>query len=253
MVVAIIPARYASSRFPGKPLAIIAGRSMISRVYERVLASTLVQRVVVATDDARIYKHVLEFGGRALMTGPDHTNGTSRVAEAAAALPGATIVVNVQGDEPFIDPGSIDQLVATFNDPLVDIATLAHPIFEQDALLSPHVVKVVRSTAGRALYFSRHAVPYLRDVPVGQWVSEGLHLQHIGLYAYRAPVLARLIELPPHPLEAAESLEQLRWLAGGLSIQVEITDTPSRGIDTPEDLRAAEDHLRRRAEKPIDD
>ena len=246
MVLAVIPARYASTRFPGKPLAMIAGKSMIQRVYEQVLASTQVQKTVVATDDERIRDHVVGFGGEVLMTSPEHSNGTGRVAEAAGYFGQATVVVNVQGDEPFIDPGSIDDLVKAFADPLVDIATLAHPITEESALLSPNVVKVVRSNSGRALYFSRHAIPYLRDRAVGTWINQQAHLQHIGLYAYRAPVLRRLAQLPPHPVEINEALEQLRWLAHDLNINVALTTNPGRGIDTPADLAAAEQWLLRK-------
>ena len=244
MVLAVIPARYASTRFPGKPLAMIVGKSMIQRVYEQVLASTQVQRTVVATDDERIRAHVAGFGGEVILTSVDHSNGTGRVAEAATHFPEAEIVVNVQGDEPFIDPASVDALVTAFDDPLVDIATLAHPLSEESALLSPNVVKVVRSVSGRALYFSRHAVPFLRDHRVGTWINEGAHLQHIGLYAYRAPVLQGLAELPPHPLERQESLEQLRWLAHDLNISVSLAGKPSRGIDTPADLLDVEEWLR---------
>ena len=243
MVLAVIPARYASTRFPGKPLAMIAGKSMIQRVYEQVLASTQVQKIVVATDDERIWQHVTEFGGEVLMTSPDHSNGTARVAEASRQYPEATIIVNVQGDEPFVDSATVDNLVLAFTDSLVDIATPAHPITEEAALLSPNVVKVVRSASGRALYFSRHAIPYLRDQPVGTWIHQQTHLQHVGLYAYRAPILQRLVELPPHPLELNESLEQLRWLAHDLTIKVTLTDKRSRGIDTPADLAEAERRL----------
>lgn len=243
MTLALIPARYASTRFPGKPLADMAGKSMIRRVWERVSACTEIDRAVVATDDERIYEHVLSTGGEAVMTRPDHGSGTDRVAEAAALFPSASIVVNVQGDEPFIAPEQITAVVAPFVDPTVKITTLAHPITDERALLSPNVVKVVRNPAGRAVYFSRHAIPYLRDKPVGQWILERKHLQHLGLYAYRADVLPRLTALPVGELEAAESLEQLRWLAAGYAVHVGITDLPAVGIDTPEDLRRALDRL----------
>jgi len=243
MVLAIIPARYASTRFPGKPLAEMAGKSMIQRVYERVIGAETVDAAIVATDDERILEHVLGFGGKAIMTRADHPSGTDRVAEVAAQYPEAKIIVNVQGDEPFIDPAQIAAVVAPFGDPEVAIATLARRITNERALLSPNVVKVVLGDNGRALYFSRHAIPYLRDVPVGQWIDRKKHLQHLGLYAYRAGVLPQLTVLPKGQLEADESLEQLRWLAAGYAIHVGLTDLPAIGIDTPEDLKEAVDRL----------
>lgn len=161
------------------------------------------------------------------------------MAEAAALFPQASLIVNVQGDEPFIDPRQIEAVVAPFNDANLSIATLAHPISDERSLLSPNVVKVVRDNQGKALYFSRHAIPYLRDQPIGQWILAGKHLQHLGLYAYRAAVLPQLTTLPKGTLEENESLEQLRWLAAGYSIHVGITDIPATGIDTPEDLARA--------------
>jgi len=236
MILAIIPARYNSSRFPGKPLADMAGKTMIQRVYERVAATKEIDKVVVATDDERILDHVLAFGGAARMTRAEHPSGTDRVAEVAAHFPAASVIVNVQGDEPFIDPAQIAAVVSPFADANVKIATLARRITEERELLSPNVVKVVRDGIGRALYFSRHAVPYLRDVPVGKWIDQKKHLQHLGLYAYRAEVLPKLTALPKGDLEADESLEQLRWLAAGFPIHVGLTDLPAIGIDTPEDL-----------------
>lgn len=239
MTLAIIPARYASTRFPGKPLADMAGKTMIQRVYERVASATIIDALVVATDDQRILDHVLDFGGKAIMTRSDHPSGTDRVAEVAVGFPNAKIIVNVQGDEPFIDPEQIAAVVAPFADPTTEIATLARPITEERSLLSPNVVKVVRDENGRALYFSRHAIPFLRDVPVGQWILQGKHLQHLGLYAYRSEVLPKLTSLPKGELETLESLEQLRWLAAGYSIHVGLTDLPAIGIDTPGDLKEA--------------
>lgn len=239
MTLAVIPARYNSTRFPGKPLADMAGKTMIQRVYERVAATKEIDKVVVATDDERIFDHVLNFGGEAMMTNADHQSGTDRVAEVAACFPSATIIVNVQGDEPFINPQQIEAVVAPFADRKVAIATLAHPITEERALLSPNVVKLVRNAAGRALYFSRHAIPYLRDVPVGQWIDRKKHLQHLGLYAYRSSVLKEITALPKGELEGDESLEQLRWLHAGYQIYVGLTDLPAIGIDTPEDLERA--------------
>ncbi len=239
MTIAIIPARYASTRFPGKPLAEMKGKSMIERVYLRVAACDLIDQVVVATDDVRIERHVNDFGGTVVMTSAEHPSGTDRVAEAAANFPKASLIVNVQGDEPFIDPKQIEAVVTPFSDPNLNIATLAHPITEERALLSPNVVKVVRDNRGRALYFSRHAIPYLRDQPIGQWILAGKHLQHLGLYAYRAAILPELTKLAKGDLEESESLEQLRWLSAGYSIHVGITDIPAIGIDTPEDLSRA--------------
>jgi len=245
MTLAIIPARYASTRFPGKPLADMDGKSMIQRVYERVATTVAIDDAIVATDDERILNHVIGFGGKAIMTRTDHPSGTDRVAEVAAHFPEAKIIVNVQGDEPFIDSRQIAAVVAPFFEAEVAIATLAHPITNERALLSPNVVKVVRNDRGRALYFSRHAIPFLRDVPVGKWIDQGKHLQHLGLYAYRADILPRLTALPKGVLEGDESLEQLRWLGAGYSIHVGITDLPAIGIDTPKDLAEAVALLRR--------
>jgi len=239
MILAVIPSRYNSSRFPGKPLADMAGKTMIQRVYERVAAASEIDEAIVATDDERIFDHVLSFGGRVMMTRPDHPSGTDRVAEVAAQVSGAKVIVNVQGDEPFIAPQQIAAVVKPFSDPEVAIATLARPITEERELLSPNVVKVVRSQTGSALYFSRHAIPYLRDIPVGKWIDQKKHLQHLGLYAYRAEVLPRLTALPKGQLEGDESLEQLRWLAAGFPIHVGLTNLPAIGIDTPEDLARA--------------
>ena len=239
MPLALIPARYASTRFPGKPLADMKGKTMIQRVYERVTGCAAIDRTIVVTDDRRIADHVREFGGEAMMTRTDHESGTDRIAEAAVQFPEAEIIVNVQGDEPFIDPRQITAVVEPFADPAVNIATLAHRISDERSLLSPNVVKVVRDGRGRALYFSRHAIPYLRDKPVGQWILEGKHLQHLGIYAYRNSILPQLTALPKGELEGDESLEQLRWLAAGHVIHVGLTDLPAIGIDTPDDLQRA--------------
>ncbi|PPK86502.1 3-deoxy-manno-octulosonate cytidylyltransferase (CMP-KDO synthetase) [Neolewinella xylanilytica] len=239
MILAVIPARYASTRFPGKPLIDLGGETLVQRVYKAVSAVTTIDQVVVATDDDRIFDHVRQFGGEAVMTSADHPSGTDRVAEAAAHYPDARIVVNVQGDEPFIRPDQLAAVLDCFASDRTQIATLAAPIRDEHALLSPNVVKVVRDAAGRALYFSRHAIPYLRDVAIGRWIDEGKHLQHVGLYAFRTAVLAELTRLSPTPLELAESLEQLRWLSAGYAIQVALTDRGSLGIDTPADVEEA--------------
>ena len=239
MTLAVIPARYGSTRFPGKPLVDLGGQSLIQRVYGAILATRLVDEVVVATDDQRIADHVQSFGGRAIMTRSDHPTGTDRVAEAAAAFPAAELVINLQGDEPFIRADQIEALLRAFDKPEITVATLAAPVGDEHALLSPNVVKVVRDSDGRALYFSRHAIPYLRDVPIGRWIEEGRHLQHVGVYAFRAAALKELTRLPPDALEELEKLEQLRWLAAGYAIQVSVTERPSLGIDTPADLEEA--------------
>jgi 3-deoxy-manno-octulosonate cytidylyltransferase (CMP-KDO synthetase) len=239
MTLAIIPARYNSTRFPGKPLADMAGKTMVQRVYERVASTEEIDDVVVATDDDRIYDHVLSFGGQVKMTRKDHQSGTDRVAEVAKLFPQAKVIVNVQGDEPFIDPRQIAAVVAPFENVQVAITTLARPITEEGDMFSPNVVKVVRNYYGEALYFSRHAIPYLRDVPIGLWIDKKKHLQHLGLYAYRAEILQQLTTLPKGELEGDESLEQLRWLHAGYTIYVGLTDLPAIGIDTPEDLMRA--------------
>ncbi|MFT7226963.1 MAG: 3-deoxy-manno-octulosonate cytidylyltransferase (CMP-KDO synthetase), partial [Neolewinella sp.] len=190
-------------------------------------------------DDDRIYDHVLSFGGQVKMTRKDHQSGTDRVAEVAKLFPQAKVIVNVQGDEPFIDPRQIAAVVAPFENVQVAITTLARPITEEGDMFSPNVVKVVRNYYGEALYFSRHAIPYLRDVPIGLWIDKKKHLQHLGLYAYRAEILQQLTTLPKGELEGDESLEQLRWLHAGYTIYVGLTDLPAIGIDTPEDLMRA--------------
>ena len=243
MILAVIPARYASVRFPGKPLADLGGQSVVQRTYLRARSCELVDRAIIATDDERIADHVRGFGGEVLLTRADHPSGTDRVAEVAARVPGASIVVNVQGDEPFIDPAQIEAVIRPFSEPTISIATLCRPITDEQALFSPNVVKVVRSDAGRALYFSRHALPYLRDLPVGQWIHQHAHYQHLGLYAYRASVLPALTRVPEGELERWEKLEQLRWLAAGYAIHVGVTERAGLGIDTPEDLEAAREYL----------
>ncbi len=237
MVVAVIPARYASSRFPGKPLADIWGKSMIRRVWEQASQASSVGRVVVATDDARIYEHAQGFGAEVFMTDVGHRSGTDRCAEVARQLPEADIVLNVQGDEPFVQPGQLDLLVRVLLDaPDMPIATLAKAISKAEELFSPHAVKVVFSHAGRALYFSRQPIPYVRDAPQEVWLQRAAFFKHLGLYAFRREALLGVAQLPVAPLEEAESLEQLRWLAHGYNIAVGITEQESLSIDTPEDL-----------------
>ena len=239
-VLGLIPARYASTRFPGKPLADLGGQSMIQRVVGQAQLAGLA-RVVVATDDDRIADHVRAFGGEVVLTRADHPSGTDRVAEAYTALADAAdVIVNIQGDEPFIQPAQITALSACFRrDSATEIATLIRRIDAVANLTSPHVVKCVPDLLGRALLFSRQPLPYQRDRPLATWLHHHTYYQHLGLYAYRPAVLARLTALAPSPLEIAESLEQLRWLENGFTIHVAVTEFASLGIDTPEDLAHA--------------
>ncbi len=238
--VGLIPARFASTRFPGKPLARLGDRTMIQRVVEQARQAGLA-RVVVATDDERIADHVWAFGGDVVRTRANHPSGTDRVAEAYAALGEEyEVVVNIQGDEPFIQPAQIDAVVDCFRrEPAAEIATLIRRVDSLESLLSPHVVKCVPDLRGRALLFSRQPLPYQRNRPVAEWLAHHPYWQHLGLYAYRPAALARITALAPSPLELAESLEQLRWLENGLAIHVAVTEHASPGIDTPEDLTRA--------------
>lgn len=238
-IAAIIPARYASTRFPGKPLAMLGDKTMIERVYQRVASVLEISRVIVATDDQRIFDHVLSFGGEVMMTSPTHPSGTDRVAEVAIGLVDVDIIINVQGDEPFVDPLQLMELIAPFEREEVSITTLAHRISNEADLFSPNVVKVVADNRQRALYFSRQAIPYLRDVPLGQWLNARCHYQHLGLYAYRRATLLELTKLQQNELETNESLEQLRWLAAGFDVHLGYTDIRTIGIDTPQDLERA--------------
>jgi 3-deoxy-manno-octulosonate cytidylyltransferase (CMP-KDO synthetase) len=236
-IVGFIPARYASVRFPGKPLAPLAGKPMVVRVWEAAKGAGRIDRVVVATDDDRIAAAVREAGGEAVLTSSSAPSGTDRLAEAARRIP-ADIYVNVQGDEPLMSPANIDSAVET----LVagrerEIATIALPI-EPSSATDPNVVKVVVAQDGHALYFSRAPIPYVRQ-------GKPSHRKHLGIYAYRAATLQRLAALPPSPLERLESLEQLRWLEAGYTIWVGEAADDSIGVDTPEDLARAEDILAR--------
>jgi 3-deoxy-manno-octulosonate cytidylyltransferase (CMP-KDO synthetase) len=235
--IGVIPARYASTRFPGKPLTDILGMSMVERVFRQASKAASLSRVVVATDDRRIYEHVESFGGEAIMTSPLHASGTDRCAEVVHDLGiNKGIVVNIQGDEPFIDPSQIDLLVGVFDDEKVRIGTLVKRIVSLDDLHSDTVIKVVRGRDGRALYFSRSPIPHVRGAEVGQLLEKAAFLKHIGIYAYRADTLRELAALPVSPLEAAEGLEQLRWLENGHSIHLAETWHESNSVDTPEDL-----------------
>lgn len=241
-ILGIIPARYASSRFPGKPLVDIQGKSMIRRVYEQASQAGTVERVIVATDDQRIFEHVAGFGGEVLMTSEEHRSGTDRCAEVAARLPEFELVINIQGDEPFIQPEQIDRTVTPLiNNPQAQIATLAKEIHESDKLFNPNIVKVVYSLDGKAMYFSRNPIPYVRDRAPEGWLAVGPFYKHIGLYAFRSEILQQVAQLSPSRLEQMEGLEQLRWLEHGFSIEVSLTELETIGIDRPEDL----EHLRR--------
>ena len=243
--IAIIPARYASTRFPGKPLAVLGGKPVIQRVYEQVAG--VLDDAVVATDDERIRDAVRAFGGRVEMTSPDHRSGTDRCREAYDRL-GVEydVVVNVQGDEPFIQPSQLEAVKRCFDDPATDIATLVKPFTEVDglaALENPNSPKVVLDAQSRAIYFSRSVIPYLRGVERAEWLARHTFYKHIGLYAFRTDVLRAVTALPQSALEKAESLEQLRWLENGYKIGVGISEVETIGIDTPEDLEKAERFL----------
>jgi 3-deoxy-manno-octulosonate cytidylyltransferase (CMP-KDO synthetase) len=240
-ILGVIPARYASSRFPGKPLVMIDGKSMIMRVYEQTLKTTVLNRVIVSTDDERIFNHVKECGGEVMMTSETHVSGTSRIGEVVENLSFLgkcpyDVIVNIQGDEPFIDPSQIDLVVSLFNDRQVQIGTLIREIVNSEDLFNSNVVKVVVDNSGKVLYFSRSPIPFLRGVPQDKWIDHNTYFRHIGLYAYRSSILKPILNLPAAPPEQAESLEQLRWLYNGYSIHAAVTDIETVGIDVPEDL-----------------
>lgn len=246
--IAIIPARYASTRFPGKPLAVLCGKTVIERVYTQV--STLIEDVYVATDDDRIYNAVTNFGGKVVMTSTNHKSGTDRIEEAIEKICDETgktfdVVINVQGDEPFIQKSQIETVMKCFDDATTQIATLGKPFGESlDAIKNPNSPKIAVSLQGFALYFSRSVIPYCRGKEETEWPTSYPYLKHIGLYAYRREVLREVTQLPQSPLEKAESLEQLRWLENGYKIKVGLTDVETIGIDTPEDLQRAEEFFR---------
>lgn len=232
-VLCVIPARYASTRLPGKPLSMIAGKPMIQHVYERACQAQLPNEVVVATDNELVEKVVLDFGGKAVMTSPDHPSGTDRLAEVALMYPDVDVIVNVQGDEPMIPPEVIDRLAEAFNgDTDLNMATMKVVMDEED-YENPAAVKVVTDQQGYALYFSRSLMPYPRNKPEGFKV-----FKHVGIYAYRRNFLLKYAALAPTPLEKAESLEQLRALENGYKIKVLESDFQGIGVDTPEDLAA---------------
>ena len=235
--VGIIPARFASTRFPGKPLADIAGKTMIERVYRQAKKSALLADVIVATDDAAIKDEVNRFGGKVCMTSSQHPSGTDRCAEVLETLTlSCDAVVNIQGDEPFIDPRQIDLLCSCFDDDRTELATLIKEIKTHETLFNPNAPKVIVDSESFAIYFSRHPIPYLRGVDEKDWVHKHKFFQHIGIYGYRPDVLRKITALQPSSLEKAESLEQLRWLENGFRIKTAVTSYETIAIDTPEDL-----------------
>lgn len=242
LISGIIPARYASTRFPGKPLAKLGNKTIIRRVYEQ--ASLALENVYVATDDIRIANEVNSFGGEVIMTSETHRSGTDRCAEALGKIvssnsPKPDVIINIQGDEPFIKPEQIFQLKELFKDNNVEIATLIKKIDKEEELQDINKPKVVISENAYALYFSRSIIPFVRDSKQTDWLKENTYYKHIGIYAYRSSTLLSLCKLQPCALEIAESLEQLRWLAYSYRIKTAITDFESIGIDTPEDLERA--------------
>jgi 3-deoxy-manno-octulosonate cytidylyltransferase (CMP-KDO synthetase) len=236
-ITGIIPARYASTRFPGKPLVLIDGKTMIQRVYEQSKKSKLLNRVVVATDDERIYKHVISFGGEVVMTATHHQSGTERCAEVAEKII-ADAFINIQGDEPYVHPEQIDEVALLLQKQEVEIATLIKQITDSEELFNVNKPKVVIGADNRALYFSRQTIPFLRDLEQAQWLNHQTFYKHIGIYGYKRNVLLNLVKLPMSLLEKAEALEQLRWLENGYSIYTSITQLESYSVDTEADLKS---------------
>lgn len=243
-IIAIIPARYASTRFPGKPLAKLAGKPVIQHVYEKVTQT--LPDTWVATDDQRIYETVEDFGGKAIMTRPDHKSGTDRIQEAVDKIgTKADIIVNIQGDEPFIQTSQIETICKLFEDPNTQIATIGKYFTDTQALINPNSPKIVTDVNGFALYFSRSVIPFIRGIDKDLWLQHFKFIKHLGIYAYQRNVLKAITQLPQSPLEMAESLEQLRWLQNGYRIKVGLTNIETIGIDTPEDLIRAEKYLKK--------
>ena len=241
--IGIIPARYASTRFPGKPLALLGGKPVIQHVYEKVAA--VLEAAYVATDDERIYDVVKSFGGQVVMTRTDHKSGTDRIEEAIEKIGGEwDVVINVQGDEPFVAKNQLDTICHCFDDPTTQIATLGKPFESMEAVQNPNSPKIVVDNMGFAMYFSRSVIPYVRGKEMSSWLTHYPFLKHLGIYAYRKDVLRQVTQLPQSSLEIAESLEQLRWLQNGFKIKVGTTDVETVGIDTPQDLERAEEFLK---------
>ncbi len=236
-ILGVIPARYHSSRFPGKPLIDIRGRTMIQRVFEKASQSKYLSKVVVATDDERIASHVQDFGGNAMMTSPHHKSGTDRCTEVIRHFPEMKAIINIQGDEPLIDPSQIDRVAACFEDPVVEIATLYKKIIDPEEIINENIVKIVFDHFSRAIYFSRSPIPFVRGKPQSEWINCQNFNKHIGIYGFRRDILETIRSLKPSGLELAESLEQLRWLQNGISITVRKTEIETQAIDTPDDLK----------------
>jgi 3-deoxy-manno-octulosonate cytidylyltransferase (CMP-KDO synthetase) len=239
-ILGIIPARYASSRFPGKPLVVIHGKTMIQRVYEQAAQCDKLVNLIVATDSEAICSNVRLFGGNVMMTGEHHNSGTERCHEVVENLRLAgehyDCVINIQGDEPFIEPEQIKQVADCFNDPQTELATLIKRIISSEELISDNVVKVVADKQGYALLFSRSVIPFVRGKDQDEWLSSTAYYKHIGIYGYTTRVLGNIVALPVSKLESAESLEQLRWLDHGYRIKTHITEYESLAIDSPADL-----------------
>jgi len=237
--ICIIPARLRSERLPGKPLALIHGKPMIQWVYENACRANMLDEVIVATDHQTIAEHIQSIGGKAVMTDPELPSGTDRVAVVAVKIE-AEIVVNLQGDEPFVDPALLNELVSVFSQKEIGIATLVCPVLDEEELTDPNLVRVVRDQNGYALYFSRSVIPFIRgEEPGVGWLSRFTFFRHIGIYAYRKPILMKISQLAPGLLESAEKLEQLRWLENGYKIYTHLTNYKSFSVDTPEDLHKA--------------
>lgn len=244
-ILAIIPARYASTRFPGKPLALINGRPMIEWVWEGVKQIDCISNAVVATDDERIAETVRGFGGEVMMTSDSHRSGTDRCGEVIGRWKGETpdVVINIQGDEPNVNAEQIEAVAQCFDDKAVQIATLKKAILREEDLFSPNVVKVVTDLQGNALLFSRHPLPYVRGKEQSEWMNAQQYFKHIGIYAFRKEVLEKVVRLPQSQLEKSESLEQLRWIENGYRIRVAETTVENIGVDTPEDLARLNESL----------
>jgi 3-deoxy-manno-octulosonate cytidylyltransferase (CMP-KDO synthetase) len=235
-ILGIIPARYGSSRFPGKPLVQINGKSMIQRVYEQASKSTRLDAVIVATDDVRIADEVSAFGGKFRLTSAAHQTGTDRCAEVARLEPGYDVVINIQGDEPYIDPAQIDLIASCFDANTVQLATLVKKIDTDEELFNSNIPKVILNASAEAVYFSRQAIPFIRGKVKEEWLEEHTFYKHIGIYGYTTASLSEITKLTPSTLELAESLEQLRWVENGYTIQTRTTTIETIAIDTPEDL-----------------
>jgi 3-deoxy-manno-octulosonate cytidylyltransferase (CMP-KDO synthetase) len=232
----IIPSRYASTRFPGKPLVDIAGKTMIQRVYEQAKKCGHLTEVIVATDDDRIFDHVIEFGGIAVMTSADHQSGTDRCAEVAQMHPTYDVIINIQGDEPYIEPEQINKLISCFYDTSTQIATLVKKVLTNEELNNTNSPKVIINKLSEAIYFSRSPLPHIRGQEPQNWLKQFTYFKHIGIYGYQADILQQITKLPVSSLEKAESLEQLRWIENGYKIKVAETELETYAIDTPEDL-----------------